>query len=159
MEINKNCVRCGALKSLEEFYKKDKSCKDCRKAKIKNYRALNMEKIRSYDRARGQAEERKQKNKDYQAYMKKNEPEKWLIMRCEAVKKNRAKNRNKYIANSKVRYAISTKKIKQEPCIKCGAQKSEAHHPDYSKPLEVVWLCDYHHKEEHKKLRALQRGY
>jgi hypothetical protein len=28
---------------------------------------------------------------------------------------------------------------------------SERHHPDYTKPLEVVRLCTYHHQEVHKK--------
>jgi hypothetical protein len=32
-----------------------------------------------------------------------------------------------------------------EPCTICGALKVDAHHPDYSKPLEVVWLCRKHH--------------
>ena len=26
------------------------------------------------------------------------------------------------------------------------------HHPDYSKPKEITWLCAYHHKQEHKVL-------
>ena len=35
------------------------------------------------------------------------------------------------------------------PCLICG-NESEAHHPDYSRPLDVVWLCSSHHKEAHK---------
>jgi len=27
------------------------------------------------------------------------------------------------------------------PCQECGGLDVEAHHPDYSKPLEVIWLC------------------
>lgn len=42
--------------------------------------------------------------------------------------------------------------IKKEPCIICGTmEKLEAHHPDYSKPLEVVWYCREHHLEFHKQ--------
>ncbi len=32
-----------------------------------------------------------------------------------------------------------------EPCNACGA-KAEAHHNDYDKPLDVVWVCKKHHR-------------
>lgn len=38
------------------------------------------------------------------------------------------------------------------PCRDCGAKKSEMHHPDYSKPLDVVWLCKPCHDAEHRRL-------
>ncbi|MDR6216225.1 hypothetical protein [Paracidovorax wautersii] len=33
----------------------------------------------------------------------------------------------------------------------CG--RPHGHHPDYSRPLDVVWLCDKHHKEVHAMAR------
>lgn len=33
----------------------------------------------------------------------------------------------------------------------CG--KPQGHHPDYSLPLDVVWLCDAHHKAAHALIR------
>lgn len=35
----------------------------------------------------------------------------------------------------------------------CGSTKVEAHHEDYSKPLEVIWLCKKHHGQADKKRR------
>lgn len=35
------------------------------------------------------------------------------------------------------------------PCRDCGSEKSEAHHEDYSKPLEVIWLCRGCHLKLH----------
>lgn len=32
-----------------------------------------------------------------------------------------------------------------QPCSACG-KKAEAHHNDYTKPLEIVWLCRQHHR-------------
>lgn len=34
-------------------------------------------------------------------------------------------------------------------CSRCGSKKAEAHHPDYSKLLKVIWLCRGCHTKEH----------
>lgn len=60
----------------------------------------------------------------------------------------------KYAARKKLMHAVERGKIIKQPCTICGNQKSEAHHPDYSKPLDVVWLCRKHHVEEHNRLKG-----
>jgi hypothetical protein len=40
----------------------------------------------------------------------------------------------------------------REPCVKCGGY-GQGHHEDYSKPLEVIWLCSLHHKRRHMEMR------
>ena len=47
-------------------------------------------------------------------------------------------------ARQTVRNAIRKGELKKQPCIVCGAE-AEAHHPDYTKPLDVDWLCRKHH--------------
>lgn len=40
-----------------------------------------------------------------------------------------------------------------QPCGQCGSTENiERHHPDYSKPLFVVWLCRVHHRALHRKV-------
>jgi hypothetical protein len=41
--------------------------------------------------------------------------------------------------------AVKSGELKRLPCWICGALKVEAHHEDYSKPLEVIWVCNKHH--------------
>ena len=41
------------------------------------------------------------------------------------------------------------RKLERMPCEICGDSIVEAHHDDYSKPLEVRWLCQSHHKQWH----------
>ena len=33
------------------------------------------------------------------------------------------------------------------------SKKAEAHHPDYDRPLDVIWLCPQHHKALHASLK------
>lgn len=41
--------------------------------------------------------------------------------------------------------------IPKQPCERCGGTKGvEAHHPDYTKPRKVVWLCRPHHLSQHR---------
>ena len=62
----------------------------------------------------------------------------------------RAKHRHKNNAQQKLRHAVKTGKLERQPCEKCGNPKSEAHHADYSKPLDVKWLCRQCHAKEHR---------
>ena len=43
-------------------------------------------------------------------------------------------------------------KLKPEPCEGCGDPKAQKHHDDYSKPLEVRWLCVNCHILLHRKV-------
>lgn len=43
--------------------------------------------------------------------------------------------------------------IRRQPCAACGAE-AQAHHPDYSDPRLVIWLCQEHHRAEHAAARA-----
>ena len=58
-----------------------------------------------------------------------------------------AKQRARYQA----RNAFKAGKIQRLPCFKCGSIKEPMvmHHPDYAKPLGVVWFCRKHHVELH----------
>jgi hypothetical protein len=49
----------------------------------------------------------------------------------------------------------------KEQCKICGTNENvEAHHEDYTKPLDVIWLCRNHHREHHKnQIRGEENAY
>jgi len=55
-------------------------------------------------------------------------------------------------AHGLVSRALKNGVIAKTGCAVCGNPKVEGHHDDYSKPLEVIWLCRPHHKERHVRL-------
>ena len=49
--------------------------------------------------------------------------------------------------------AVIRNLINPGKCEKCGIEgKAHGHHPDYDKPLDVMWLCPKCHVREHKKV-------
>lgn len=67
--------------------------------------------------------------------------------------KDRYHNNQDFHAKKKARNMVGARvangTIIPQPCEKCGALPSEAHHDDYSKPLEIRWLCQTHHLAHH----------
>lgn len=75
-----------------------------------------------------------------------------------STKKNadwQAKNPEKRAAHKAVEWALKRGDLLRGACVRCGAEKAQAHHDDYSKPLEVMWLCRAHHVERHAELKLL----
>jgi hypothetical protein len=57
-------------------------------------------------------------------------------------------------ARAVAKLAIARGDLVRQPCEVCGVEPAQAHHDDYSKPLDVRWLCRKHHGEQHRKYVA-----
>ena len=138
---SKECFKCKTVKPLEEFYKHSamgdghlNKCKQCTKSDVSKHRSENLERIREYDRKRANKPERRSASYAIS--------QGW---RQEDKRRNRAHNA--------VSRGIHSGKLVRQPCCRCGQKKSIAHHEDYDKPLEVMWLCQPCHKQRHKELK------
>jgi hypothetical protein len=70
----------------------------------------------------------------------------------------RAFHRAKRAADLAVRKALYDGTLVRQGCARCPRKRNvEAHHDDYSKPLDVIWLCRYHHRQRDAELRH-ERG-
>lgn len=74
--------------------------------------------------------------------------------RLEYARKYREANMEKVHARSIVNNHIKLGKLTRKPCEKCGEPKSHAHHDDYSRPLDVKWLCRKCHGNHHVEIRS-----
>lgn len=62
-------------------------------------------------------------------------------------------DRNKRICRQRVNQSLKNGSLSRLPCEVCGTTtKVQAHHEDYNKPLEVMWLCPCHHKQRHAEI-------
>jgi ribosomal protein S27AE len=142
MDTSKECFKCKTIKPLEDFYKHSQmadghvnKCKECNKNDVTSHRNKNIEKVRAYDRERNKIPERIKAN-------------------VEVNRAWRAEDSRRVVAHSAVSKAIREGRLDRNPCVRCGEAKSVAHHEDYDKPLEVMWLCQPCHKQRHKELKA-----
>ena len=141
MTSSKECFKCKTIKPLTEFYKHSvmadghlNKCKECAKKDVATHRAENLEKVRAYDRERGKRPER-------------------IKLATEICRAWRAEDKRRHVAHSAVARAIRKGELVRMSCVKCGAEKTEAHHEDYDKPLDVVWLCSPCHKKRHQEIK------
>lgn len=138
------CKFCNTEKPHDMFYASSKTkCKECTLSAVNKHRKENIERIRSYDRLRGSIPHRVAARAEYsktQAFTQshKASAERWAARHPERRK-----------ASHIVSNAVRDGRLKKLPCMCCGDANVEGHHPDYSRPLDVVWLCVKHHKEVH----------
>lgn len=74
-------------------------------------------------------------------------------------------NHHKMVARRYVMTMLQRGHITREPCEVCGKLKVQAHHDDYSNPLDIRWLCREHHvalerwiRMKRKKLLTVSQG-
>lgn len=79
----------------------------------------------------------------------KSERHKELARQRERKYRQDPETRQKEKARRKVRHEIKMGRMARGPCALCGDPQTQAHHSDYTKPLEVTWLCHEHHRRSH----------
>lgn len=144
----KRCSRCGELKSRDQFYKDARRsdglrsrCISCHADKAREYRATP----RAKEMVRLLRERKRDDFREYnRRYRRKHEG-----ISTKSSRQWRSKFPERARAHGILWKEIMKGTVVRQPCEVCGQGKAHAHHDDYSKPLEVRWLCAMHHAEAH----------
>lgn len=134
--LYKKCGKCNKVLPLtNEFFSKDKyaksgfmsQCKECRKEYNKNYRRLNQENLRAYEKSRSKRKEKNTKRS------------KIKIMKDNPLQ----------ITYNSVHQYIKRHKDKPKYCMICNEKKSLQlaciDHKYTKNPIDYLWLCQSCH--------------
>lgn len=143
-----DCATCGKLKENT----RDAYCNSCKNEKhrirsvLENRRFKNKEGRKSTCSNCGREKEKSNLNESYCAsckYFKKK------VIRPHRNEEQKLKDAVRRLTWKKIKEGL----LIRLPCEICATiEDVQAHHDDYTKPLEVRWLCRKHHREHHKNL-------
>jgi hypothetical protein len=143
----KECFKCKQILELSEFYKHPmmgdghlNKCKKCTRKDSEDRRKIKEKDINWFLSERERHREKSKKYRELGKSKPKRYSEKWLL-----------ENPEKKKAYMAIKNALRSGKMHRHPCCICG-NKAHAHHEDYSKPLDVIWLCPKHHGERHVQI-------
>ena len=132
----KPCIHCKQIKPLGEFYCHPMMgdghlnvCKPCKRLYARTY-------------AKTEA--------GYANAAKRQRTERRHLWQDEYERKRRAMSPEKFRARNTFWRALKNGKILKQPKCqfpRCEFTKVEGHHDDYSRPLEILWLCKFHHRQ------------
>lgn len=166
----KRCAKCLNVYPLSDFHSHPRNkdgrqsyCKHCSNAVVRESKKKNLEKVRSQQRQYATSHkqeigcyrqenasqinaQRKQYRLDHKAETaayKLKVKDKYKAHRAKVTREWRLKYPERARAHAIVGRAVRSGKLtKANECARCGAiGRLEAHHEDYSKPLNVIWLC------------------
>ena len=148
-----HCIKCYTDKPESEYYRSTLrangkgECKTCTRARVVKNRKERADYYKEYERSRANLPHRVKAREEYTKTVKGKERHK------SGVKAYRTRNPKRYQAHNLVNNAVRDGKLfKPSVCESCSVGcNPHGHHCDYSKPLDVMWLCDPCHKKWHRE--------
>ncbi len=141
-QIYRRCAKCKEILPLSSFYRQKRVryrvggyCKSCNSDWLSNYGAS----------PKGREIKRRANRSYWPQYYQENRD------RLQNHKKENHQPGKARTGNIVCAALKSGKLIKPDACSKCGKSwcQIQAHHEDYNKPLEVIWLCKSCHRRKH----------
>lgn len=150
-----NCYDCGAVKENQaKGY-----CRACNRKRDKEWRVRTGRSVKNrtglclcgnpiasyHNSCCSQCASQKRRE-----YLDRNPDVKQKMYQKSLLKVDKSKAKARSIVNNCLKRGWLIK----APCEVCGElERVEAHHDNYTKPLEVRWLCKKHHSEHHMNVK------
>lgn len=150
------CILCCKSMPDGQFYRhplgrhgRMSKCKECHKIYVKENRLKRIQQYAAYEASRATLPHRVAMRTRY--------------ARTDRGKEAHARSRDAYIeryplkrkAHLMVANAIRSGRLLRYACEVCNNPNAQAHHDDYTKPLDVRWLCTKHHAEWHRSNKPI----
>lgn len=147
MKKTKVCSYCGKRKKIERFAK-GKKCISCKSVYDREKYLEKKDEVDARSKAYGKTERGRASNrrasKNYGERTNWKRAKVWYArLKTDPIAYEEFLHRHK--AQNAVWYALKTGKLVRGKCEVCKSENVQAHHADYSKPLDVRWLCPLHH--------------
>jgi len=165
----KVCTKCHKSLDESEFQKNSSvrcglrpDCRYCNQEKSRQYRLTHLQetsnqkkkwyilnKESALKKARKWSLLHREKRITITRNWRQNNPQKDKDSCIKSRKKNNIKYTKRYSARWATNTAIKRGTLIKQSCIICQNPDVQAHHRDYNKPLDVLWLCPAHHSAWH----------
>jgi len=136
------CKACHA--AYKAAWKKTERGRESEKADRKKNGSKRRERFK---------ERHPERHREMQRRSARNYAKKHAAKLSEKARRLRKERPEVYWAGQIVRAMIFFGMMVRRPCESCGASRAQAHHPDHTKPLAVIWLCGPCHARLGDKLR------
>jgi len=150
------CSKCCERKDRSEFHVNvsaldglHSACKQCEEEYVCQYRKSD---------ARAESLKRYQSSDKFREVLKRYQSSMKFI---EVIERYETNNPEKKAAHTAVNHAVEIGRlIKPNECEGCGcaSKRLEGHHEDYSRQLDVIWLCKQCHVQLHLERKKHERN-
>lgn len=149
--LERPCRSCGGsfMPSRAAMRKRNYICSSCSSARRNEWKRAHKDRVASANAAWKLAHPDR-----VSEYTRRQEQKRKLTLRNRKPTPQTRKppplgDRHKRRARGFVNNWLRRGKLARLPCARCGNPKSQAHHPDYTRPLLILWLCSSCHAKEH----------
>jgi len=136
------CKKCNCADPAQFYPYQPGECKPCIKARVIANRLANVGYYRAFDIVRNRTDKRK------------------IVFKAKTKAKRASMGPDYMRAHNAVTRAVKAgRMVRPATCSRCPSTvRIQAHHDDYARALDVLWLCPVCHAARHAEIKQLRKA-